>query len=83
MITFPSATKPFISNLKDFQKKTEDIKSKIWSFLTPQIITIEINAKMPSNKFMYLITKLVRCSKTSFKVAYFRTNLLELNRKTK
>ena len=61
--------------------KTEDMKSKIWSFLTPQMIVMDIMAKIPRSKFMYLIIKFVRCSKTSFNRANRLTILAMLIRK--
>src|SRR5574343_665680 len=55
---------------------TDEINSKICSLFTPQMMTMDISAKIPNSKLMYLITKIVLCSNISFKQAYIRTILL-------
>ena len=61
----------------------EEVMRRIWSLFTPQIMIIDINAKILKSRCMYLITKLARCSNIEFILAYLRTNLVLLILKIK
>ena len=63
--------------------KRDEMNKKICSRLTPQMITIDMMANKPISMLMYLITRLVLCSKDSFILANFLTISEDAIRKIK